>query len=156
MGKNQKSEILICSPLISQTKGWIRIIEAFVMILLITGILLIVLNKGYISKNDNSQEIYENEQGILREIQLNNSLRQEILDIGVLPVEWDIFPENVKNKIISEIKPYLNCEAKICDVNEICVLSKISNEDIYVQKAIITATLEKYSPRQLKLFCWKK
>ena len=137
-------------------KGWIRIIEAFVMVLLITGILLIVLNKGYISKNDDSQKIYEDEQGILREIQLNNSLRQEILDIGILPVEWNNLPENVKNKIISETKSYLNCEAKICDINEICVLSEISDKDIYVQKVIITATLETYSPRQLKLFCWKK
>ena len=139
-----------------EKRGWIRIIEAFVMILLITGILLIVLNKGYILKNDNSQEIYENEQWILREIQLNNSLRQEILNIGVLPVEWDNFPENVKNKIISETKSYLNCEAKICDLNDVCVLSEISDKDIYVQKVIITTTLEKYSPRQLKLFCWKK
>ena len=139
-----------------QKKGWIRIIEAFVTILLITGILLIVLNKGYISKNDNSQKIYENEQGILREIQLNNSLRQEILNMGVLPVEWNNFPENIKNKIISETPSYLNCEAKICGANEICVLSEISNEDIYVQKTIITATLEKYNPRQLKLFCWRK
>jgi|TARA_B100001971_G_C18077212_1_gene476322 hypothetical protein len=139
-----------------QKKAWIRIIEAFVTILLITGILLIVLNKGYISKNDNSEKIYEDEQVILREIQLNNSLRQEILNIGVLPVEWNNLSENVKNKIIFETPSYLNCEAKICSVNEICVLNEISNKDIYVQKTIITATLEKNNPRQLKLFCWRK
>ncbi len=139
-----------------QTKGWIRIVEAFVMILLITGILLIVLNKGYLSKKDNSQKIYEDEQGILREIQLNNSLRGEILNIGTLPVEWDNFSVNVKNKIISETKSYLNCEAKICELNKICVLNKTFDRDVYVQSAIITATLDNYNPRQLKLFCWKK
>ena len=137
-----------------EKKAWIRIIEAFVMILLITGILLVILNKGYVSKNDSSQKIYEDEQGILREIQLNDSLRQEILNV-VLPVEWNNFPENVKNKIISESPSYLKCEAKICNVNEICDINEISDKDIYVQQLIITATLEKYSPRQLKLFCWR-
>jgi hypothetical protein len=137
-----------------EKKGWIKIVEAFVAVLLITGILLIVLNKGSISKNDNSQEIYENEQGILIEIQLNNSLAEEIFDIGTLPVEWNNFPANVKNKIISETKSYLNCEAKICDVNEVCVLSQGDEKSVYVQSAIFT--LDENDPRQLKLFCWKK
>lgn len=137
-------------------RGWIKIIEAFVMVLLITGVLLVVLNKEYLLKNDNSQKIYEDEQGILREIQLNDSLRAEILNIGILPVEWGNVSVNVKNKIISETKSYLNCEVKICDVNKICALNVTSGENIYVQSAIITSILEKYNPRQLKLFCWRK
>ena len=136
--------------------GWIKIVEAFVMVLLITGILLIVLNKGYLLKNDNSQRIYEDEQGILREIQLNDSLREEILNIGTLPVEWNNLSVNVKNKIISETRSYLNCEAKICEINKICILNINSSENIYAQSAIITATLNNYNPRKLKLFCWKK
>ena len=128
------------------------------MILLITGILLIVLNKGYNSKDDNSQEIYKYEQEILREIQLNDSLRESILNLSLtqLPIEWDNLSKNVKDKIISEAEPYLNCEAKICGVDKICILNKNSSKNIYAQSAIITATLTKYNPRQLKLFCWKK
>ena len=37
-------------------KAWIRIIEAFVALLLITGVLLIVINKGYIGKEDVSSK----------------------------------------------------------------------------------------------------
>ena len=69
--------------------GWIRIVEAFTMIILITGIFLLILDRGNSTK-DFSQEIYDKEQGILREIQLNNSLREGILsfDSNSLPIEW--------------------------------------------------------------------
>ena len=141
-----------------EKRGWIRIIEAFSTILLITGVLLIVLNKGYLPKEDISQRIYEKQQGILREIQLNNSLRESILsfDSNSLPIEWSSFPQDLKDKIISKTPGDLECKAKICNINDICVLNEISDKDIYAQKVIITATLEKYSPRQLKLFCWEK
>lgn len=126
------------------------------MILIITGIMLTVLNKGFISKSGNSEKIYEREQAILREIQLNNSLRNEILEFEDLPVEWENFPANVKNKITSEAPVNFECQAKICGLNEICDLNKEIEKGIYVQKTIITANLEKYSPRELKIFCWEK
>ena len=142
--------------MLKNKSGLIRIIEAFTMILIITGIMLTVLNKGYISKSDNSEKIYENEQAILREIQLNNSLRNEILAFEDLPVEWENFPTNLKNEIISEAPINFECQAKICGLNEICGLSEEIEKEIYVQKTIITASLEKYSPRELKVFCWEK
>ena len=140
--------------MLKNKSGLIRIIEAFTMILIITGIMLTVLNKGYISKSDNSEKIYENEQAILRKIQLNNSLRNEILALENLPVEWGNFPLNVKNEILSETPVNFECEEKICNLNEICGLNKEIEKEIYVQKTIITASLEKYSPRKLKIFCW--
>ena len=142
--------------MLKNKSGFIRIIEAFAMILIITGILLTVLNKGYISKSDNSEKIYEKEQAILRGIQLNNSLRNEILASDNLPVEWKNFPPNLKNEVTSEAAINFECEAKICRLNEICGLSKEIEKEIYVQKTIITANLTKYSPRKLKVFCWEK
>ena len=142
--------------MLKNKSGLIRIIEAFAMILIITGILLTVLNKGYISKSDNSEKIYEIEQAILREIQLNNSLRNEILALEDLPIEWENFPLNVKNEIISEAPINFECDAQICNLNDLCSLNKEIEKEIYVQKTIITANLEKYSPRKLKIFCWVK
>ena len=42
-------------------RGWIRIVEAFVAILLITGVLLLVMNKGYIGKKDISGQVRDAE-----------------------------------------------------------------------------------------------
>lgn len=138
-------------------RGWIRIIEVFIAILLITGILLIVLDKEEGLEKDISSKIYKAEVSILREIQLNNSLREDILDLDVTnPVEWEgeYFPSNVKSKITSRTPNYLTCKAKICSLDSVCDLSESSEDDIYAQSAVISANLQKYDPRQLKLFCW--
>lgn len=142
--------------MLKNKSGLIRIIEAFVMILIITGLLLTVLNKGYLSKSDNSEKIYESEQTILRAIQLDDSLRNEILTLENLPVEWNNFPTNVKNEITSETPISLECKAKICNLNDICILNEEIEKEIYAQKTIITASLTTYSPRELKIFCWEK
>ncbi|MBD3247200.1 hypothetical protein GF378_01110, partial [Candidatus Pacearchaeota archaeon] len=51
-------------------RGWIRIIEAFIAVLLVAGALLIVINQGYIGKADISEQVYEVQLAILREIEL--------------------------------------------------------------------------------------
>jgi len=138
-------------------RGWIRIVEAFVAVLLIAGTLLIVINKEYIGKNDISKEVYEIETSILKEIELDDNLRGQILSVNPLPVEWDYIPIDVKNKIIERTPDYLVCMAKICRMNEICVLNSLDPEkEIYAQSIAISASLEIYDPRQLKLFCWER
>jgi len=136
-------------------KGWIRIVEAFISLLLITGVLLMVIDKGYILKKDISSQIYKVELSILREIQLNDSLRNDILNTNV-PIGWNNanFPQEVKNKIIEKKPDYLECSAKICSMNSICEMDEFIEKDIYAQPVGISANLETYDPRQLKLFCW--
>jgi len=79
-------------------RGWIKIVEAFVAVLLIAGVVLIIIDKEYLKKEDISSEVYDTELKILKEIQLNNTLRENILTASPLPVNWDVFPQNVKNK----------------------------------------------------------
>ena len=138
-------------------RGWIKIVEAFISILLVTGVVLIFINQGYIGKKDISSKVYSVELSILREIELNNSLRADILNAD-LPVEWDhaSFPLEVKNKISARTPNYLTCEAKLCKMDDVCILEKDFDKDIYSQSASIVSNLEIYSPRQLKLFCWVK
>ena len=134
-------------------KGWIRIVEAFVAILLIAGVFLIVVNKGQIEKVDASPKIHDVEVGILREIQLDNNLRNEILSINEdsLPIEWSGFPEE-------KIPNYLNCTAEICKVGDLCILEGYPDKEVYSESVIITTTLQvlEFDPRVLKLFCWNK
>jgi len=141
-------------------KAWIEIVEAFVAILLIAGVVLVILNKGYMEKRDISEEVYKVELSILREIQTNDSLRTEILDAqGPLPIEWlnDRFPSGVKNKIVTRTPSYLECVGKICNMTAMCSLGEKKEKDIYSQSVAITPTVglgEIY--RQLNLFCWTK
>lgn len=132
-------------------KGWIKIVEAFVAILLVAGVFLIVLNKGQVGKIDTSSDIQDTEVGILREIQLDEELRSQILSMipGESGIEWNDFPnEKVPN--------YLTCKAKICIVGSACVLQGYPDKDVYSESVIISANLQTFSPKVLKLFCWNE
>lgn len=139
---------------IKSKKGWIRIVEAFVAILLIAAALLMTINRGALEKDNTIDHIYEYETSILRGIELNQGLRNEILNLDNVPVEWNDFPENVRNEIVNKIPAYLNCEGQICDIDDDCFIDDLPQKDIYVRSTIISANLEIYNPRQLKLFCW--
>ena len=142
-------------------RGWIRIVEAFVAVLLITGVVLVLMNRGYLGKQDTSEKIYEIEISILREIELNNNLREEVLNyMGEVPVELtqSNFPQ-VYAKIGDRISEYdyLNWKAMICKLDEVCTLSSYDpDKEVYAQSVAIAATSQTYSPKQLKLFVWMK
>ena len=152
----------------NRKKAWIKIVEAFVAILLIVGVLLFVINKGYIGKNDSSEKIYEIQKTLLRAIELDDDLRTEILiakcsDSGCLknnPINYDDsdFPDDTKTKINNFFQdyPYLECSSKICELDEICTLNYYQEKNVYAQSVAISATSSTYAPRQLKIFCWEK
>jgi hypothetical protein len=138
-------------------KGWLKILEVFFTILLITGAALIIIEKeGF--KEDNFNRIYENEISILREIELNETLRANILNSSV-PLEGKNFDGNlssVKEKIDSKTLSYMECEAKLCEIDSSCLLDISTEEEIYTKSITLFANLTRYAPRKLKLFCWKK
>lgn len=128
--------------------GWMKIVEAFVAILLVSGLLLVVIGDRQIKKVDLSPMIFDIEISILREIQLNDSLRNQILSIGEnsLPIVWAGFP-------IEKVPSNLECESKICKVGVLCSSEKYPDQEVYSQSVIISADLQSFSPRVLKLFC---
>ena len=140
-------------------RGWIKIIEAFIAILLITSALLIVVQKGYIGGKDISTKVYESQLSVLREIELDDVLREEVLSESISPPE-KVTSSNAGGvyEIINKRMPdYLGCEAVICELNVVCALDGAQVEkDIYAQSVAIAATAGRYEPRQLKLFCWRK
>lgn len=158
-------------------KGWIEIIEAVVSILLVATVLLITVSKGYIGKSDISETVYKTELSILREVETGEAFRIEITNTPAdqLPLEWEDFPVDLKDKIIARTPTYLNCIGKICKLCEEedktpegacdpnkpttpCNLQETIEQDIYSQSIIISTTLTGSTPvyRRLKLFCWEK
>ncbi len=139
-------------------KGWIRIVEAFVSILLIAGVLLIVIGEKHIINPNPDSDIHDSQLIALRDIQMNTTLREKVLGASP-PVESDKggFPEEVKDRIDYLIPDSLECKSKICEIDLACGLDSQVEENIYVQSVIITVAkdqTEPMNPKQLKLFCW--
>ena len=142
-------------------KGWIRIVEASIAILFIAGVVLVVINNNELDGNDDvSLKILDAEISVLREIQLNSSLRVEVLSSS-FPIESGEpgFPEKVREKIDSKTPGYLTCVSKICSIIDECVLTAENSGSVYAESVLITTnpeTAPPYSPRKLKIFCWGK
>jgi hypothetical protein len=142
-------------------RGWVKLVEVFIAILLLAGVLFIISNKGSSDKKSFNEDISKKETAILRDIELNNTMRTEILNIdsASFPIEWDDFGpglQDVKDRILYLTPQNMNCEAKICLLNDICTFGGTLDKDIYAESVVISADLSTYSPRQLKLFCMMK
>ena len=138
-------------------KGWIRIVEAFVALLLVSGVILIVLSDDSLGNEDRSSKIHDAELAVLRDIQVDETLREDILNAPI-PIESidEGFPSDVEDRINLRIPNYLECIAKICEITSECDLDDSPEKSIYVQSVAITTTSGEYKPRQLKLFCWER
>jgi hypothetical protein len=146
-------------------RGWIRVVEAVIALLLVMGVLLFVINKGYFrSEGSISSKVYGDQITILRGIELDQDLRLEILssnwgNSGINQTSWNELPMDIQNKILSTTPAYLNCTAKLCELNKICTLTNEETplvKNIYSQAVAIVAEQNIYKPRQLKLFCWNR
>lgn len=134
-------------------------VEAFIAIILITTVLLLVLNQDKFQEKTLAERIYEEEIKILRIIQLDNALREEIMDASNFPILWPDFDSEglslVKQKVIEKTPVGLECVAHLCLLEGECLLGEETSEQIYVQQALISSNLDDFSMRKLKLFCWR-
>ena len=134
-------------------RAWVRIIEAFTAILLLGAILIAVLNQTNINKDNKDIRVSKEEQGILRAIEINDSLRNELLGSSLNTEITN--GKNVYNEIEKRKPRYLNCTSMICSLDNSCTMENI-DEEIYAQTLFISSNLTLYSPRKLVLFCWRK
>jgi hypothetical protein len=142
-------------------KAWVKMVEVFISIMLMTASIVMVLNKNVFS-GEEMKEVDGQMTYILRTIQINETLRSEVVDSGAdLPVEWEDFEESGltknKNTILEKIPANLECEAKVCELNDNCINENTpADKNVYSKATYISADLNTYNPRQLKLFCWRK
>ena len=140
-------------------KAWIKMIEVFISIMLLTGAVTLMIHQN-IFTGEVTQEINNEMEYILKTIQLDDSLRDEILDAS-LPVYWDDFGtsglSNTRDEINNLVPVNLVCETQVCALTDACLnLNVPTDKNIYSRAGYISADLDTYNPRQLKMFCWRK
>ena len=136
---------------IKNKKGWTEVLEVFFSILLLAGVLTIIINMNSHQTNSKFENIYKEESLVLKEIQLNNSLRSEILNSPLGYVTG-----NINQTINKKMPSYLECLGKICVLNSECIADDLPEKEVYAKRVLITSDLNKYEERELKLFCWER
>tara|TARA_B100001971_G_C18048932_1_gene461742 strand:- start:84 stop:488 length:405 start_codon:yes stop_codon:yes gene_type:complete len=130
-----------------ERKAWLRIVEAFLAILIIIGAVLVILSRQE-QGAEIDDSVYEKQRQILEIISKNNSLRTEVVS-----------GDNTKiNESISKlISPSWNFATNICELDNICSKpGDYQDTEVFATEIIITSNLTNYSPKKLRFFVWGK
>ena len=130
--------------MLKNKRGWLRIVEAFIAIMLIMGVLLILYSRGIEPRR--AEEIYNFQKTILDEVAANPGLRENVLSENEQAVE---------DFVRDSIPAGFSFEVRICEPGDICGLPDY-HEELYASERIISATLQTYNPKKVKLFMWRE
>ena len=126
-------------------KAWLRIIEAFIAILIVASVLLITITNA--PKPDRTEEIHKMQRSVLEQVASNDALREEIIKNDAT---------NTLSFINSIVDQKWEVRIEICEISDICKMDDYVEKDVYVDEILISSTLELYAPKKLKLFMWEK
>ena len=128
-------------------KGWLRILEVFLSILIIMGAILIVMSRT-VPETHIGDDVYEKQRVILDIVSKNESLRKEII-VGDT--------DGVNNFIYKMIPGTWDFATNACNLDEICSNPRpIYDKEVYVTEVVISSNLSYYSPKKLRFFVWSK
>ena len=130
---------------IKNKRGWIRIFEAVIAVLLILSALLLIYKSQQVVPQE-SKYVQDWQVEILARIAENDELRNATINKETTPL----------NNFIEEmLLPNLNFTLKICNLTGPCSMEFYVERNIYVQERIISGTLEEYSPKKIRFFVWR-
>lgn len=133
-----------------KNKGWLRIVEASIAILIIFSVLLIINSRQNFNQDDG--DLTGMITPILEEIARNVTLREKIVEQG--PSVEEELRTFVGQRITQSTIRY---EVAICEIEEICSLAAYprDTDSVYASERVISSTLNTYNPRKVKIFLWR-
>jgi hypothetical protein len=140
--------------------GWMRILEATISVLLVTGVLLFIYSEHDLSPQGIDDYVSNLQKKILKDISFNVTLRNFVLSDSILSVSSPEFQEvnGFVNRSIAQ--PPFNYSLRICDLGTPCkmdseVFQDTLSYEIYSEEIVISANITKYNPRKVRLFLWE-
>lgn len=136
-----------------------RIIEAFIAVMLIAGFML-VLYYTKMNVPDEREGIIQLERIILEKIASEENLRQAVLDGYPDTSAGKSNRTLIENEIKSLLPTNYNFTFNICDLNEVCGLKEnreyYTSNQIFSEEVSVSSTLFTYiGPKKLRLFVWE-
>ncbi len=128
-------------------KAWLRIVEAFLAILIVLAAVLTTMSRTKPVNFVNEEEVYAKQRQILDVIVKNDSLRENVIQNNT---------QEIKDFISGVIPKNWNFAISICELNDVCYAETPNDRDIYSTEAMVSSTLIEYNPRKIKFFVWMK
>jgi len=130
-------------------KAWIKIVEAFIAVLLVLSVALVIISRQKLETN-RDEEIAR-----LLKYTLDYSSQNELLRNSVLSNN----NTEINNRIQKIIPAWINFSSAICSINEVCTNpAGYIEKTVYSDSTIIVANLTYYSEnaKKLQIFFWEK
>ncbi len=137
-------------------KGWIRIVESFMAIVILLGFVMVLLNQMN-NFNEGKSLIEKNNLKILRNIETNLSLRNEALSLS-LPSYFNNSGSstNFEKYLSDKVLVGESCFLYFCDLISSCNLKTEVLKEVYSSEIFLYSDSSVYSPRKVKIFCYLK
>lgn len=150
-------------------RGWIRILEATIAIMIVSGVMIAVYSQQTSNDISTSEYFYNLQYQILSDIASRSDLRLNVLNTITDDTSDTNFSE-VNNFINERIPPSLGYFIQICELGgeeDFCKMDidtylKTKDKNVFAEDIIISSDLgagggeETYNPKKLKLFIWEK
>lgn len=127
-------------------KAWLRIVEAFLAILIVISAVLIIVSKTQ-TRVDISGDVNYKQRQVLDIVAKDDNLRERV-------IQGD--SEYLNSRISSIIPQNWNFTTKICSIEDICNADTPLDREVYVSQIIITSSVNEYNPKKVKFFVWAK
>jgi hypothetical protein len=134
----------------SKKKGWLRIVEAVISILLISGVLL-SLYSANADKFETSSYALNVQKELLRDVYTDETLRRAVLNNSVAKLD-SYLDANVRYGFTGGFE--------VCDLglSNSCIFDREGMvpdlEEVFVEDTIIAAEYDVYSPKEVRLYLW--
>jgi len=130
--------------------GWIRIVEAFISVMIVMSVLLVVLARQPEFQPTNEEEIGKVQSHILNLINQDVNLRNVVYS-----EEGGVYEELINSLINTDLYSY---EYTICPIDEVCPSSSnvaLLNQEVFVEQTVLGASLQSNESKIFKLFFWE-
>jgi len=142
-------------------RGWIRIVEMFFAILLVSGAVLYVASKQ-VDRGDISSEVYQKQKELFSIIANNENYRAELIKID-LSNGCVSFPSTHEATFVQFVRASLlvtwDFVVNVCDITQTSNTGTPNDKAVFVSEFVVSATVNEYpsaTPRKVRLAVWSK
>lgn len=131
-------------------KGWIRITEAVVAILIMASVLIVLFVNDTPQVNV-SDYVYDLQVRLLTDVADREDLRAATIN------STEALVNDTLIKYFNDTIPgNFNFSVSVCDLGSPCSYAPEVDTAIFVEDRIISSTLASYKPKMLRLYIWEK
>mgnify|MGYP001581696979 CR=1 FL=1 len=129
------------------SRGFARLVELIIALVVIMAILLITYQRN--KPEQNGVDVSEVARDILKEVASDNSLRNEII---LAQTDTTQIPQTILF-VNNSLPDYLNFEIRACEVSSVCGQSTYVG-NVYSAERVFGATTTGFNTVKLRLFIW--